>query len=192
MNLSEEEKSIIIGSLLGDGHLERNGAHFRLQITHSIKQKIYLLWKMRKLKRLISGKIYIYRSSCRFRTKTLPIFDKFKRMFYVNGVKKVPSEIHSILEDKLALAVWFMDDGNIRKMGDKVYGYYLNTQSFSYKDNVNLVKAFYKVYGWKVLLLKNKNNLRLYIPGYYVEDFREKIKTHIIPSLRYKLWPRRD
>jgi hypothetical protein len=174
MNLSEEEKSIIIGSLLGDGHLERNGVHFRLQITHSIKQKSYLLWKMRKLKRLISGKIYIYKSSCRFRTKTLPIFDKFERMFYVNGVKRVPSEIHSILEDKLALAVWFMDDGNIRKMGDKVYGYYLNTQSFGYKDNVKLAKAFYKVYGWKVLLLKNKNNIRLYIPGYYVEDFREK------------------
>jgi hypothetical protein len=147
---------------------------------------------MRKLKRLISGKIYIYRSSCRFRTKTLPIFDEFERMFYVNGAKRVPSEIHSILEDKLALAVWFMDDGNIRKMGDKVYGYYLNTQSFGYKDNVKLAKAFYKVYGWKVLLLKNKNNIRLYIPGYYVEDFREKIKTYIIPSLRYKLWPRRD
>jgi hypothetical protein len=192
MNLSEEEKSIIIGSLLGDGHLERNGVHFRLQITHSTKQKSYLLWKMRKLKRLISGKIYIYRSSCRFRTKTLPIFDEFERMFYVNGVKRVPSEIHSILEDKLALAVWFMDDGNIRKIGDKVYGYYLNTQSFGYKDNVKLAKAFYKVYGWKVLLLKNKNNIRLYIPGYYVEDFREKIKTYIIPSLRYKLWPRRD
>jgi hypothetical protein len=165
MNLSEEEKSII---------------------------NSYLLWKMRKLKRLISGKIYIYRSSCRFRTKTLPIFDEFERMFYVNGVKRVPSEIHSILEDKLALAVWFMDDGNIRKMGDKVYGYYLNTQSFGYKDNVKLAKAFYKVYGWKVLLLKNKNNIRLYIPGYYVKDFREKIKTYIIPSLRYKLWPRRD
>ena len=108
------------------------------------------------------------------------------------NLSRVPSEIHSILEDKLALAVWFMDDGNIRKMGDKVYGYYLNTQSFGYKDNVKLAKAFYKVYGWKVLLLKNKNNIRLYIPGYYVEDFREKIKTYIIPSLRYKLWPRRD
>jgi hypothetical protein len=55
-----------------------------------------------------------------------------------------------------------------------------------------LVKVFYKVYGWKVLLLKNKNNHRLYIPGYHVEDFREKIKKYIIPSLRYKLWPRRD
>jgi hypothetical protein len=52
MYLSGEEKSVIIGSLLGDGYLERNGKYFRLQITHSIKQKDYLMWKMDKLKSL--------------------------------------------------------------------------------------------------------------------------------------------
>jgi hypothetical protein len=192
MYLSEEERLVIIGSLLGDGCLERNGKYFRLQITHSIKQKDYLVWKMDKLKNLTNGKIYIYKTSCRFRTKTLPIFKKFYRMFYVNGVKRIPSNIHTLLKNDLVLSVWFMDDGNIRKIKDKVYGYYLNTQGFSREDNIKLIKAFYEVYGLGLLPLENKNKIRLYIPGYYVKEFREKINKYIISSLRYKLWPRRD
>jgi hypothetical protein len=63
-------------------------------------------------------------------------------MFYANGVKRIPSNIHTLLKNDLVLSVWFMDDGNIRKIKDK--------------------------------------------------EFREKINKYIIPSLRYKLWPRRD
>ena len=53
-SLTQFQKSIIIGSILGDGYLRiisgRNNAF--LEINHSIKQKEYVDWKYLNLKNI--------------------------------------------------------------------------------------------------------------------------------------------
>ena len=51
--LTSEETAIILGTLLGDAHLQKRGPNsYRLKITHSINQKSYVNWLHNKLNRL--------------------------------------------------------------------------------------------------------------------------------------------
>ena len=79
-----------------------------------------------------------------------------------------------------------MDDGNIRKDDGRIYGYYLNTHSFTKQENYKLVEALRDRFGIRTLVLKNKNKHRLYI-GTDRKLFANIIKDIVIPSLRYKL-----
>lgn len=51
-SLSEEQKQVILGCLLGDGYMrKKTNAH--LQITHSVKQSEYVDWKYKIFKDLV-------------------------------------------------------------------------------------------------------------------------------------------
>lgn len=45
-----------------------------------------------------------------FNTMTLPCFNIFRNLFYVNGIKIIPSNIYDLLTP-IALAFWIMSDG---------------------------------------------------------------------------------
>jgi len=92
-----------------------------------------------------------------------------------------------VLKESSVLAVWFMDDGGIGNYGDKIRGYYLNTQSFNLIENQKLVRLFKKLFGLEVHILKNKSKYRLYFGSQARNIFRKLIEDKIIPSLRYKL-----
>ena len=53
MRITSRQDAIIIGSLLGDGCLEKNGRFTRLRLEHGHIQKSYLEWKYKELKGLI-------------------------------------------------------------------------------------------------------------------------------------------
>src|SRR5580704_16538855 len=50
LKLTKRQRTIIVGTLLGDGHLEtqNGGRTYRLKIEHSIKQKAYVDWLYRE------------------------------------------------------------------------------------------------------------------------------------------------
>jgi hypothetical protein len=50
--LSQQERALIMGTLLGDAHLQRRDNSYRLKIEHGIQQKSYVEWKYKKLRRL--------------------------------------------------------------------------------------------------------------------------------------------
>ena len=134
-SLTERQKAIIIGSLLGDGTM-RCKTNALLEINHSIKQSEYVDWKYNELKKLVSSKPHkrfgnAGRIAYRFTTKSLPELTKIYREFYADGRKIVPNglKIHP-----LSLAVWFMDDGC--KSHNAVY---LNTQKFDIAEQNNLI-----------------------------------------------------
>ena len=132
-SLTQEQKSIIIGSLLGDEYLRivprRRNAF--IEINHSISEKDYVNWKYQKLKNLVKsppkarkgkGKRIAYR----FFTKQHPEITKLYQEFYQDREKVIPN----FKLNPLIIAVWFMDDGS------KSYRtYYLNTQRFDYQSN---------------------------------------------------------
>lgn len=53
--LNARQQAIVIGTLLGDGCLERNGTHVRLKVDHGATQKEYVEWKFQELKSVATG-----------------------------------------------------------------------------------------------------------------------------------------
>jgi len=47
--LTQRQREIIIGTLLGDASLEKNGKYSRLRIAHYGKQKEYVFWFVKEL-----------------------------------------------------------------------------------------------------------------------------------------------
>lgn len=191
--LSKIEASVLVGTMLGDGHLEKNGNGYRLQILHSHKQRDYVWWKHSHLKRfalrepeLLEMPDRRYQKinlGVRFRTHNAEVFDKLRRVFYRGRRKIVPPSIENIL-DSLALAVWYMDDGGRRK---DCRGMFLNTLSFSDREQSVLQRTLLKLWNIKTRLHWVQDGYRIYIPMAMSLKFTQIISPFIIPSMYYKL-----
>jgi recombination protein RecA len=181
-SLTERQKAIILGCLLGDGSM-RCKTNALLEINHSIKQSEYVEWKYNELKELVSTKPHkrfgnAGRIAYRFTTKSLPQLTEIYKEFYSVGKKIIPDnlQIHP-----LSLAVWFMDDGC------KSYrALYLNTQKFNVAEQRKLAEILNKKFDIKATLNKDKKYYRLRIAVSSVGKFLEIIKPYLLPMFCYK------
>ena len=62
MLLSKRQKEILIGTILGDGHLEKNGNGIRLRVDHGMNQSEYLKWKFKEFENLATNKPRVVRA----------------------------------------------------------------------------------------------------------------------------------
>lgn len=190
LTLSPDQKSLVIGSLLGDGYLEPNWSktNYRLKVQHSVAQRDYVLWKHSLLSDwvLTEPKGQLVNHSIRFRTISHPELTKFRELFYSGNEKIVPEDIVDYL-DPLALAVWFMDDGNVKRWNGQPGAFHLNSQSFSLADNKVLARALLNRYKLRASLENNHGYTRLYIGKSYVDRFAKIVRTYVISSMSYKL-----
>lgn len=191
---NSEQMSIIRGSLLGDGCLHAGwpgtSVNYVFSKTHSIVQKEYVEWVSAKLQPFVLKKPYLYKpvQSLKLRTISHSELTALRKIFYPNGKKVLPEDINSIISDTLALAVWFMDDGNAIRYKDKLRGYHINTQSYSLEENEIIVAAFEEILGIYPIIERNHGYCRIAIlKKQSRERFREIIGMHIIPSMMYKL-----
>src|SRR3989338_9067436 len=143
-SLSQVQKSVIIGSLLGDGYLRivpgRRNAF--LEINHSYQQKEYVDWKYDYLKPITKSAPKVRKSNgeriaYRFFTRQLSQLTELYQKFYQGRKKIVPM----ISLDPLSLAVWYMDDGSKCQSTDV----YLNTQQFGLKSQQILIGMLEKM-----------------------------------------------
>ena len=184
-SLTQEQKSIIIGSLLGDGYLRiipgRKDAF--LEVNHSIAEKGYVDWKYKALKNLVksppkarkgNGKRIAYR----FFTRQHPEITNLYQEFYQDKEKIIPN----LKLNPLIIAVWFMDDGS-----RSYQTYYLNTQSFNYQSQHRLIQTLRKQYGIESSLNRDKEYYRIRIKQSSAEKFKKLIQKHIFPKMEYKL-----
>ena len=185
-SLTQLQKSVIIGSILGDGYVRivsgRKDAF--LEINHSIKAKDYVDWKYSVLKnicksppemRIIDNK----RTAYRFFTRQHPEITNLLFKFYKNGKKIIPSDLKL---DSIILAVWFMDDGSKSRKFDV----YLNSQQFSLPDQKKLLNNL-RQSGLKTRLNKDKKYYRIRFLKESIGKLNQMIDFYIIPSMRYKL-----
>lgn len=122
VNLTKRQQAIIIGTLLGDGYLQKTGLkNARLRLEHGEKQREYLRWKGEQFPKLFSSRpTYIERlhpktkktyAYWRWQSHSTPELGKWHRLFYPDGRKHIPSNLVNLLKEALALSVWYMDDG---------------------------------------------------------------------------------
>lgn len=186
------QRAVVIGSILGDGSLLPNWSktNYRLSINHCVEQKAYLLWKSGILKNYILSepRFYERNNSLTIRTISHRELTELRKLFYSHREKIVPKGIREFLKDPFILAIWFMDDGNAVMRKGKLCGYHLNSQSFSFRENLFLSDSIKTLYGIDSVLEKNHGKYRLAI---WKSESRMRLRTLlqplVIPSMSYKL-----
>ncbi len=181
-SLSEVQRAVIAGSLLGDGAM-RCKTNALLEINHSWNQRRYVDWKYRHLADLVrttpsarhgnGGRV-----AYRFVTRSLPVLTPYHALFYGRRGKQVPD-----LElAPLTLAVWFMDDG-CRSRG----AVYLNTQQFDDYSQRRLLRLLRTQWGIEGALNRDKtyHRIRLSVAG--TVRLAQVIGPLLLPEFRYKL-----
>ena len=185
-SLTKLERSIIIGSLLGDGHVRimpgRSDAF--LEINHSIKAKDYVDYKFNKLKRICESApkeraTNDDRRAYRFFTKQHKDLTTLYKLFYKNRRKIIPKNLEL---DPVSIDIWYMDDGSKSRDSDV----YLNTQQFSLLDQKKLLNCLRK-FGIKARLNKDKKYYRARILKESIKAFMNIIAPQMAPSMRYKM-----
>ena len=181
-SLSEVQREVIVGSLLGDGAM-RCKTNALLEVNHSSHQRGYVDWKYRQLANLVrtpprarngnGGRV-----AYRFVTRSLEELTPYFRLFYGSGSKRVPE-----LElTQLTLAVWFMDDGSRSRRS-----VYLNTQQYDRTSQERLLRLLYDQWGIEATLNRDKTYYRVRISVEGTKRFAQLIEPYLLPELRYKL-----
>lgn len=196
MNLNLRQKSILIGTILGDGYLQKTGKkNARLRLEHGFRQKDYLLWKSKELGNLFQGKPAhlkrIHPSSrktyeyVRHQSQASPILGKLRGVFYPNGRKTIPDNIVKFFYSPLVLAVWYMDDGYYYDR-DKCAYIYLGRINKNEAQKLRL--AVEKKFNLETRVLDKKSKgFALYFSPAQVLKLKTLISEHILKYFSYKL-----
>ena len=196
LKLSKRQKDIIVGLLLGDGHLEtqNNGKTYRLKVEHSLAQSDYVDWLYNEFRDWIpQEKPYVKNrkkglQSTGFTTYSHGSLRFYGQQFYSkNGKKHIPKLIKKLFS-QIGLAVWYMDDGSLKSKRHKTYN--IHTLGYSRKDLEILQKALQDKFGLETSLHKQKEKyLRIYIPARSAIKFTETIRPYVenISSMKCKL-----
>lgn len=197
MKLTKQQTSVLIGAMLGDGFLQKTGEkNARLRLEHSQKQKDYVLWKGKIFGRLFQGKpnllerihpkskeTYKY---CRWQSNACPAFGKWRKYFYPNGKKIVPSNIGEILTEPITLAVWYMDDGYFNKIDRNSYIY---LGRITRSETEILQKSIKISFDIEATIYDKKNKgFALFFGAKETKKLQTLIHPFVIKSLQYKLF----
>lgn len=198
--LTEKQKQLIVGSLLGDGtmHIFKNGHNANFKVEQGLKQKAFVEWKYDILKNWVFTEpklSYRYRGDDRekypkswwFRTISHPILtemhDKFYQKTDQNGKKKiVPKDLAKDFTP-FSLAVWIMDDGCFsQKIID------ISTYSFLLSDIDFLQRLIKNKFNLEARYHKDRDKgYRMYFRKSETDKLINIVAPFIIPSMKYKI-----
>lgn len=194
MRISSIQKDILIGTILGDGYLQKTGEkNARLRLEHGARQKEYLFWKVKNLQRFFQGKPkYLERvhpitkrtyQYWRHQSQSTPLLGGLRKIFYIEGRKIIPENLDTLITAR-ALAVWYMDDG---------YYYRRDKCSYLYLGNVTrkeadyLVSIFDRKFQLKTRVLPKKKGFALYFPRREAIKLKSLIQDYLLEQFKYKL-----
>lgn len=179
--LTQQQKEILIGSLLGDGfiHFHRTTKQptygFCLaQTWYAVDyvEHVYQIFKPfvgTPPKKSVIGGIKLglpKRFEVRFKTYSHHEFKHYYDLFYPavkdgnKRMKRVPKNITSLLTAR-SLAYWFMEDGTTQTSKTGKKSYVISTQGFCWEDQVILAHALKEKFGLDVGIHKDKTYFRL-------------------------------
>ncbi len=181
LEVTQRQKEILIGCILGDAYISPLG---KIRIEQSTKQREYVDWKYQELQSLC------YPAEPREIIHILPTgkehtsvffllrqyFRPWRSIFYEGRVKIFPRDLPV---SPLSLAVWYMDDGCWT--GKKAL---ICAESFDGIYREHMQKVLMDQYGIETVVGKNG---RLVIRKKFHDKFFSLISPHIISSMEYKL-----
>lgn len=114
--LNDKQNDLIIGSLLGDGHIDKRETQPVFIVSHAENQKDYLYWKYGILKDLcniepterqeefreFNGKSYICQKSYRICTRIYDCLKEYRSYTYKELLERI---------NETSLSIWILDDG---------------------------------------------------------------------------------
>ena len=182
LSFSQHQLMLLIGTLLGDGYLDRTTRGYSLRIHHGVSQKEYVDFKYQLLHSFVnsppkrSGKAYY------FRTVSHPFLIQLRKQFYIGQKKIIPKQFLESNFDPFAFAIWIMDDGAADWNQLR-----LNTQSFDHKENLWLTQFLQAKFGITATINQDKGKYRLRIRASSMPILKNLVLPYIIPSMLYKL-----
>ncbi len=195
LTLTQKLHDIIVGLLLGDGHLEtqNNGRTYRLKVEHGALQRDYVEWLFGELREWIPATepyMKLRKNGAvnyGFTTYSHEALRFYGQQFYEGKKKVIPALIERMLTP-LSLAIWFMDDGSRKSAKHRTY----NIHSLGYlKDDLARIQdVLQKKFELKVALHQQKGHYwRLYISSESARAFEQLTREYIQPiaSMDHKL-----
>ena len=203
--LNEEQKDIILGTLLGDSTmgLRKGLPLYSIKFEQSITQMNYINHLAEKFADFCGSPpqtrwvdIQRTRQSIWFRTYRHNSLIFFFNLFYVIekdpktgksfSRKVVSKNIGKFLNERV-LAYWFMDDGTFHQDQYGNRQYYFSTQGFTKEDCQRLCDALDSRFQIKANVQKDKNYWRLYIRRESKELFVKSISPYLLSDFFYKI-----
>lgn len=194
LTLTQEQREVIVGTVLGDLNIRKIGKCSRLVFEQKNKDYLFHLYdlfkdftrtppKERKQQRLATSE---FKSTWYFSTISHVLFQEYYDLFYLTETRKkiLPSSLNSLLTPR-ALAYWYMDDGGLQTKACTI-----STASFSFKEHLSLQSILYDNWGIKANVhgINTKNGyLSIYIPVEMSRLFVGLVEPYIVPTMKYKL-----
>lgn len=194
LELTKDQFSLIIGSLLGDGTMRigQGSINANFKTEHGLKQKDLVFCKYEILKPWVFTEPKLsyrynedgskYQKSWWFRTVRHSKLTEIQKLFYFKGKKIVPRNISMFL-DSSALAWWIMDDGSYSQSR-------IDISTYSFK--LSEIKKLIKVVQDKFFIIANyyrdrDKGHRLYFNVTETKKLVKVISPYMIDSMKYKI-----
>lgn len=206
LTLTDQQKDVIIGCLLGDGSMgiTREKPFFGIKFEQGIIHESYLMHlflimypycgSLPQRRWIDSQKT---RQAVWFRTYRHSNFIHYFHLFYrilkdkttgkISSKKYIPQNIDKYLTARV-VAYWYMDDGTFnraRSFGKKQFLF--STQGFKKIECEILCQALLKNFNIETRIHKDKSYYRIYVRQESREIFKNLILPYIHPSMIYKL-----
>lgn len=206
--MNKQDKALLIGMVLGDGHLHHSG---RLTIEHSLAQEEFVKYKKEILEKICTPYTRWHKNtSLHYRERLDERTGKVYKQVSCHKTHKYLKVIHRWIYsptktykrwvlNKLtpqALAIWFADDGNLRKKYSTRTGKLSSIQvslytHCSYEQACVVRDYFLEEWGidFKIYKHKTKNKVLHYLCANTKEGikFISLISPYKIPSMEYKI-----
>lgn len=191
--LSNLEKEIILGYVLGDGYLglSLSSTNAHLRVSQSAIQKPFVdqmynyLIKWTKYSPALDShydkrydkNYYVYR----FDTISHPCFTELHKLCYKNKTKTITKEWLNYI-GPLGLCLWYQGDGGLNTGKNSSY---IHTCSFTAEEHELIIEWFLKKWNISTRICKKDKYLMLSIDDKF--ELKTIIEEHTIPYFHYKL-----
>ena len=186
-DFNKDQKSILIGTLLGDGCLNysKKRSTPTIRFTQGYKQLEYLKYKHNCFSDLAS-KITISKSGFtdnlvyNFCVKTTPFNFELKDIYNNKNL----SQNFINLINPLALAIWYLDNGSLAKKENKLT---LHTERYSEETNIKLKEYLNKTFNLNFIVSKSKGYFYLRLVKKDIPLFFNIINPYVPECIKEKL-----
>ena len=194
--MNELIKQVIVGSVLGDGSLtpsSKRKGEAQLHLGYDDRSLGYLEWMRLMLQDVGVHPIQVKAgySQHHFYTQPSVMIGELRRLFYPNGIKRIPAQIKNLLTHPIALAIWYQDDGTLDARHGSHWNARIATYCFPKEDCERLVDVLKRNFNLDVgvarCTMRNKIYWQLYFRTSTMKDFIEIIRPYIHQDFQYKI-----